>query len=201
MEALISAPDTTTWFGRRDRALLIVTLQTGLRVSELVNLCRGDVVLGAGARVRCMGKGRKERGTPLRKDSVDALPVWLAENPGNDQDPLFTSNRGQRLSRDAVERMVQKHTAIAAKRCPSLREKRVTPHVLRHAAAMTLLQAGVDCAVIALWLGHESIETTQIYIHADLQLKEKAMDQTNAADVPPGRYQPSDALIAFLEAL
>lgn len=148
-----------------------------------------------------MGKGRKERATPLRKDSVDALHSWLTECPGNDGDPLFTSIRGGRLSRDAVERIVQKYTSLATEVCPSLKDKRVTPHVLRHAAAMTLLQSGVDCAVIALWLGHESIETTQIYLHADLQLKEKAMDQTKPVGVPSGRYQPPDELMTFLEAL
>lgn len=187
MAALVAAPDSNTWFGRRDKTLLVVALQTGLRVSELINLSRGDIVLGTGAHVRCMGKGRKERATPLRKDSVDALRSWLTERPGNDGDPLFTSIRGGRLSRDAVERIVQKYTTLATEVCPSLKDKRVTPHVLRHAAAMTLLQSGVDCAVIALWLGHESLETTQIYLHADLQLKkEKAMDQTKPVGVPSG---------------
>ena len=201
MAALVAAPDSSTWFGRRDRTLLVVALQTGLRVSELINLSRGDIVLGTGAHVRCMGKGRKERATPLRKDSVDALRSWLTERPGNDGDPLFISIRGGRLSRDAVERIVQKYTALATEVCPSLKGKRVTPHVLRHAAAMTLLQSGVDCAVIALWLGHESLETTQIYLHADLQLKEKAMDQTKPVGVPSGRYQPPDEVMTFLEAL
>ena len=201
MAALVAAPDSSTWFGRRDRTLLVVALQTGLRVSELINLSRGDIVLGTGAHVRCMGKGRKERATPLRKDSVDVLRSWLTERPGNDGDPLFISIRGGRLSRDAVERIVQKYTALATEVCPSLKGKRVTPHVLRHAAAMTLLQSGVDCAVIALWLGHESLETTQIYLHADLQLKEKAMDQTKPVGVPSGRYQPPDEVMTFLEAL
>ena len=201
MAALVATPDSSTWFGRRDRTLLIVALQTGLRVSELINLSRGDIVLDTGAHVRCMGKGRKERATPLRKDSVLALRSWLAEHPGNNGDPLFTSIRGGRLSRDAVERIVQKYATLATEVCPSLKDKRVTPHVLRHAAAMTLLQSGVDCAVIALWLGHESIETTQIYLHADFQLKEKAMDQTKPVSVPAGRYQPPDELMRFLEAL
>lgn len=199
--ALLSAPDTTTWLGRRDRTLLVVALQTGLRVSELTGLSRGDVVLGTGAHVRCMGKGRKERLTPLRKDSADALGVWLNERPGNDGDPVFVSNRGGSLSRDAVERIVRKYAISASATHPSLKEKRVTPHVLRHSTAMSLLQSGVDCAVIALWLGHESIETTQIYLHADLKLKEKAMDRTKPAEVPSGRYKPPDALMAFLQAL
>jgi integrase/recombinase XerD len=201
IEAVIAAPDLSTWHGRRDRALLALALQTGLRVSELINLSRGDVVLGTGAHVRCMGKGRKERATPIRKDSVKILRDWLAERGGTEKDPLFVSNRDERLSRDAVERIVRKYVTAAASQCPSLRKKRVTPHVLRHSAAMQLLQNGVDRTVIALWLGHESVETTQMYIHADIQLKEKAMAQTKPVMAPPGRYRPDNDLLAFLEAL
>jgi integrase/recombinase XerD len=201
IEAVIAAPDLSTWHGRRDRALLVLALQTGLRVSELINLSRGDVVLGTGAHVRCMGKGRKERATPIRKDSVKVLRDWLAERGGTEKDPLFVSNRDERLSRDAVERIVRKYVTAAASQCPSLRKKRVTPHVLRHSAAMQLLQNGVDRTVIALWLGHESVETTQMYIHADIQLKEKAMAQTKPVTAPPGRYRPDNDLLAFLEAL
>lgn len=201
IEALVAAPDLFTWHGRRDRALLALTLQTGLRVSELIGLSCGDIVLGAGAHVRCMGKGRKERATPIRKDSVKVLRGWLAERGGADADPVFVSNRGQRLSRDAVEQIVRKHVQSASAKCPSLRKKRITPHVLRHSAAMQLLQNGVDRTVIALWLGHESVETTQMYIHADIQLKEKAMARTHPVKAPPGRYRPDDKLLAFLEAL
>ena len=201
IEAVIAAPDLSTWHGRRDRALLALALQTGLRVSELINLCCGDIVLGAGAHVRCMGKGRKERATPIRKDSVKVLRDWLAERGGAETDPLFVSNRDERFSRDAVERIVRKHVATAARPCPSLKKKRVTPHVLRHSAAMQLLQNGVDRTVIALWLGHESVETTQMYIHADIQLKEKAMARTKAITAPSGRYRPDDKLLAFLDAL
>jgi site-specific recombinase XerD len=201
IEAVIAAPDLSTWHGRRDRALLALALQTGLRVSELINLSRGDVVLGTGAHVRCMGKGRKERATPIRKDSVKVLRDWLAERGGTEKDPLFVSNRDERLSRDAVERIVRKYVTAAASQCPSLRKKRVTPHVLRHSAAMQLLQNGVDRTVIALWLGHESVETTQMYIHADIQLKEKAMARTKPVTAPPGRYRPDNDLLAFLEAL
>jgi len=201
IEALIAAPDPTTWHGRRDRTLLALALQTGLRVSELINLTCGDVALGAGAHVRCMGKGRKERSTPIRKDCVKALRDWLAERRGAETVPLFVSNRGGPLSRDAVEQIVRTHVGMAAKICPSLKKKRVTPHVLRHSAAMQLLQNGVDRTVIALWLGHESVETTQMYIHADIQLKEKAMARTQPNKVPPGRYRPDDQLLAFLEAL
>ena len=201
IEALIAAPDLSSWHGRRDRALLALALQTGLRVSELIGLSRGDIVLGAGAHVRCMGKGRKERATPIRKDSVKVLRGWLAERGGADADPVFVSNRDQRLSRDAIEQIVGKHVQSASVKCPSLRKKRVTPHVLRHSAAMQLLQNGVDRTVIALWLGHESVETTQMYIHADIQLKEKAMARTQPVKAPPGRYRPDDKLLAFLEAL
>jgi len=201
IEAVIAAPDLSTWHGRRDRALLVLALQTGLRVSELINLSCGDIVLGTGAHVRCMGKGRKERATPIRKDSVKVLRDWLSERGGADQDPVFISNRSVRLSCDAVEQIVRKHVLTAAARCPSLKKKRVTPHVLRHSAAMQLLQNGVDRTVIALWLGHESVETTQMYIHADIRLKEKAMARTRPVKAPPGRYRPDDKLLAFLEAL
>jgi integrase/recombinase XerD len=201
IEALIAAPDPTTWFGRRDRTLLLLALQTGLRVSELINLTHVDVVLGTGAHVRCMGKGRKERSTPLRKDCAKALRLWLAERGGTDAEPLFVSSRGERLSRDAVERIVRKYVEEASSRCATLKGKRVTPHVLRHSVAMQLLQNGVDRTVIALWLGHESVETTQMYIHADIQLKEKAMARTLPVAAPAGRYRPSDELLAFLESL
>lgn len=201
IEAVIAAPDLSTWHGRRDRTLLAFALQTGLRVSELTNLSRGDIVLGAGAHARCMGKGRKERATPIRKDTAKVLRDWLSENEGPDTDPLFVSNRGERLSRDAIEQIVSRHVAVGARQCPSLKKKRVSPHVLRHSAAMELLQNGVDRTVIALWLGHESAETTQMYIHADMQLKEKAMARTQPVNAPPGRYRPDDKLLAFLEAL
>jgi integrase/recombinase XerD len=201
IEALIQAPDLSTWHGRRDRALLALALQTGLRVSELISLSCDDIVLGTGAHVRCMGKARKERATPIRKDSAKVLRDWLNERGGTDTDPVFISNRDARLSRDAVEQIVRKHGLTAEGKCPSLKKKHVTPHVLRHSAAMQLLQNGVDRTVIALWLGHESVETTQMYIHADIQLKEKAMARTRPIKAPPGRYRPGDKLLAFLEAL
>jgi integrase/recombinase XerD len=199
IEAVIAAPDLTTWHGRRDRALLVLALQTGLRVSELINLLGRDVVLGPGAHVRCLGKGRKERATPIRKDSIKLLRGWVTERGGNADEPLFVSNRNARLSRDAVEQIVRKHVRAAVKVCPSLKKKRVTPHVLRHSAAMQLLQNGVDRTVIALWL--ESVETTQMYIHADMEIKEKAMARTRPVTAKGGRYRPDDKLLAFLEAL
>lgn len=201
IEAILAAPDLTTWVGRRDRALLMLALQTGLRVTEIIQLTIGDVALGVGAHVRCLGKGRKERATPLRKDCVEVLRTWLVERAAGDDAPLFVSNREGVLSRDAVERLVRKHAATAAEPCPSMRAKKVSPHVLRHSAAMQLLQNGVDRTVIALWLGHESVETTQMYLHADIRMKERAMERTRPVDVPAGRYQPNDQLLAFLESL
>ena len=179
-------------YGRRDRTLLHLCVQTGLRVSELIGLRCGDVVLGTGAHVRCRGKGRKDRSTPLRADTAAILGVWLDERADTADRPLFVSNRNGRLSRDAVERIVRKYAALAAERCPTLKGKHVTPHCLRHTAAMELLHNGVGCTVIALWLGHESVETTQIYLHADLQVKEKAMERTRPVDTPPGRYRPNN---------
>lgn len=201
MDALLAAPTASTWIGRRDRTLLLVTCQTGLRVSELIGLTREDVVLGPGAHLRCLGKGRKHRCTPLRRDAVAALETWLRIQPGSPTDPLFPGRRGQALSRDAVERLVTRYAALAAERCASLNGKRVTPHVLRHSTAMELLRHGVDRSVIALWLGHESVETTQMYLHADLRLKEEALSHTTPLLLKPARYRPSDQLLAFLEAL
>jgi integrase/recombinase XerD len=201
MEALLSAPDQSTWIGRRDHAILLLALQTGLRVSELINLNCRDIVLGTGAHIRCEGKGRKQRSTPLRRDAARTLGGWLKERSGNDDDPVFPTMRGDRLSRDAVEHIVRKYTLVASKACASLIGKRVSPHVLRHSTAMDLLQNGVDRTVIALWLGHESVETTQIYMHADMRLKEKALARVASTNARPGRYRPDDALLAFLEAL
>jgi site-specific recombinase XerD len=201
IDALLAAPDRTTWIGRRDQTLLLVGIETGLRVSELVGLKREDVVLGTGAHLRCQGKGRKERCTPLRKEAVAVLKKWLRECPTEPTTPLFPSSRGGPLSRDAVERLLARHRHAAQRRCPSLKRKTVTPHVLRHSAAMKLLQHGIDRSIIALWLGHESVETTQMYLHADLRLKEKALSKTTPLDVKPGRFRPDDKLLAFLEGL
>jgi len=200
-DALLAVPDLSTWLGRRDRALLLVAFQTGLRVSELIGLNCQDVVLGTGAHVRCLGKGRKERCTPLRPETTTTLHAWLRERHGQLEEPVFPSIRGGRLSRDAIERLITKYTNIAKQTCPSLKRKKVSPHVLRHAAAMDLLQHGVDRSVIALWLGHESVETTQMYLHADMRLKEKALLRASPLGVKPGRYRPDDKLLAFLESL
>ena len=201
MTALSAAPDRSTWIGRRDHAILTVALQTGLRASELINLRRCDVVAGTGAHVRCEGKGRKQRCTPLRRETLKVLQVWLKERGGTDHDPLFPTYHGNKLSRDALEHIIRRHAASAARSCPALKEKRISPHVLRHSMAMELLHHGTDQSVIALWLGHESVETTQVYVHADLRLKEKALARMTAETSKPGRYRPDDKLLAFLEAL
>ena len=199
--AVLAAPDLHTWFGRRDHALLLVAVQTGLRVSELTALQRADVVLGVGAHVRCVGKGRKERCTPLTKTAVAVLTAWLREPARDQAASLFPTARGGRLSSDAVSDLLAKHVARAGRVCSSLVRKRVTPHVLRHTMAMELLQAGVDRAVIALWLGHESVETTQVYLEANLALKEAILAKATPLDTRPGRYHAGDELLAFLNQL
>jgi site-specific recombinase XerD len=200
-DVLLAAPGQTTWSGRRDRTLLLVALQTGLRVSELIAMRCQDVVLEAGAHVRCTGKGRKTRCIPLRKEVIASLRHWLRERQGQPAEPVFVNARGQPLSRDGVQYILTQHVNTARAKCPSLKTKRVSPHVLRHSTAMSLLQSGVDSSVIALWLGHESMDTTQIYLHANLELKEKALAKTEPFQVRAGRYRPPDQLLAFLEAL
>jgi site-specific recombinase XerD len=201
VEALLASPDRSTWTGRRDHALLLLGIQTGLRASELIGLTCGDVHLGSGPHVSCRGKGRKDRITPLIASTVATLRIWLAERAGSPSDPLFPTQRGRALSRDAVEHRLAKYAILAARSCPSLRNKRISAHVLRHTAAMQLLHAGVDSSVIALWLGHERVETTQIYLHADLSLKERALARTTPPSTRAGRFRPSDTLLAFLESL
>jgi len=199
--ALLNAPDRTTWTGRRDHALLALAVQTGLRASELTGLNNSDLHLATPALVNCHGKGRKERITPLTKTTVATLRVWLVERAGGPTDPLFPTRHGVRLSRDALERRLAKYTTIARTHAPTLAGKAVTAHVLRHSAAMRLLHAGIDVTVIALWLGHESTDTTQIYLHADLTIKERALARTTPPGTRPGRYQPPDTTLAFLESL
>lgn len=201
VDALLAAPNRNTWLGRRDHGLLLMAIQTGLRLSEMTALRQEDVVLGKGAHVRCEGKGRKERCTPLTKSTVTVLTAWLREQGKVGTLILFPTARGGRLSADAVQYLVTKYEAVARQACPTLRSKRVTPHLLRHTAAMELLQAGVDRAVIALWLGHESVETTQIYLDADLAMKEEALSKTTPIDVKGIRYRPDDELLAFLKSL
>jgi site-specific recombinase XerD len=203
MGAVATAPDLSTWCGRRDRVLLVVALRTGLRLSELTALRCRDVELGTGAHVKCLGKGRKRRDTPLDKTTVKALRAWIVERRGEHDDALFPSRRGGRLSPDAVQRLVAKHVATARTTCPSLANKHVSTHNLRHSCAMDLLRNGLDAAVLAMWLGHEKLESVNAYIHADLTLKQRALDRLTPLNpaTKAGRYRPSDQLLAFLEAL
>jgi site-specific recombinase XerD len=201
IDALLAAPDRDTWTGRRDHAMLLLAIQTGLRASELTALKCSDIHLGIGSHVSCLGKGRKHRITPMTKQTVAVLRAWLKERAGHPQDPAFPTRTGRALSRDALQRRIVEHAANAALACPSMATKTVSPHVLRHTAAMRLLHAGIDTSVIALWLGHEHVETTQIYLHADMALKEAALSRTTPPNTPSGRYQPPDKLLAFLEAL
>jgi integrase/recombinase XerD len=201
MAALLDAPDQTTWSGRRDRTLLLLAVETGLRVSELIGLRWQDVGFGTGAHVNCTGKGRKARCIPLRKETEAAMRSWQREQNGQPAGAVFPNARGQTFSRDGVAYLLSKHANTASTCCPSLKNKRVSPHVLRHSTAMNLLQHGVDCAVIALWLGHESMETTQVYLHANLELKEQALAKTEAFKGQTCRYHPPDQLRTFLESL
>jgi site-specific recombinase XerD len=201
VDALLAAPDQARWEGRRDQALMLLAIQAGLRVSELTSLNCSDVTLGTGASIRCEGKGRKQRAVPLASPIQALLRQWLSERAGQPGDPLFPARTGRRLSRDAVALRISTHAATAAQRCPSLLGKRVHPHVLRHSCAMSLLQAGVDTTVIALWLGHAGVRSTDPYIHADMTIKEKALALTTPAGAKPGRYRPTDKTLAFLESL
>lgn len=201
IKALLRAPDRSSWLGRRDHALLLLAIQTGLRVTELTGLHIADVSLSTGAHVRVMGKSRKERCVTLTTETVAVLQQWLRERKGQGEDPLFPTRRGGPLTPKAVAWLLDKHTATATRRCPSLQTKRVTPHVLRHTNAMLLRAQNIDILTIALWLGHESTKSTEIYLHADNKIKQQAIDRTAPTGTPPGRYRPPDALLAFLETL
>jgi site-specific recombinase XerD len=201
VDALLAACDQTTWTSRRDHAMLALTIQTGLRISELIALTRQDITLSTGANVHTIGKGRKARRTPLTPPIRRTLTAWLKERAGSPSDPLFPTRTGTHLSRDAIEHRLAHHLQTAATACPSIATKHITMHTLRHTAAMRLLLAGNDITVIALWLGHEQITTTQIYLHADMTHKQQAIDRTKPLNAKPGRYQPPDTLLAFLEAL
>jgi integrase/recombinase XerD len=201
VQALLAAPDRASWSGRRDHVLLLVAAQTGLRISELIGLRQSDVHIGVGAHLACQGKGRKNRITPLTVPVVNVLRAWLAECDANPSARLFTTRAGTALSRDAIERRIALHVTTASATCPTLGKKNITCHVLRHSAAMRLLEAGVDPTVIALWLGHERVDTTAIYLHAHLGIKEQALDRARMPTAKPGRYCPTDKLLAFLESL
>jgi site-specific recombinase XerD len=201
VDVLLAAPDLNTWNGRRDRALLLLAVQTGLRAAEVIGLRCENIVLGTGAHVQCLGKGRKTRCTPLRRETVTVLRAWLRERQGQPSDPVFPTTRGRPLGHDGLEYLLNRHLAIARRQCATLAKKRVTFHSLRHSLAMNLLHHGVDRSVIALWLGHESVETTSIYLQADMQLKEQALALTRATQACVSRYRPSDRVLTFLQAL
>ena len=201
VDALLAACDQTTWTGRRDHAMVLLTIQTGLRISELARLTCADVHLDTGPHVHTIGKGRKQRRTPLVAATVNVLRTWLTERGGAPTDPLFPTSTGRRLSRDAIEHRISRYMAKAAHTCPSIRTKHVTAHTLRHTAAMRLLLSGVDVTVIALWLGHEQVSTTSVYLHADMTQKERAIARTAPLTTMPGRYRAPDPVIAFLEGL
>lgn len=201
VDALLSAPDRTRWEGRRDHALLMLCIQTGLRVSELTGLNCADVAIGTGAHVRCLGKGRKERAIPLTIPTSAVIRQWLVERGGGPGDPLFPTRTGRRLSRDAVAQRLNTHHSVASETCSTLKTKKLSPHTLRHTTAMTLLQAGVDTTVIALWLGHADTRSTNAYLHADMSIKERALARTTPVNSPPGRFKPADTLLAFLDGL
>jgi integrase/recombinase XerD len=198
---IAAAAATTSWHGQRDHALLALAAQTGLRVSELTGLRTSDIHLGSGPHVYCRGKGRRDRCTPLTPSTVRTLAAWLAEHGGQPGDPLFPTQAGNPLSRDAVARLLTKYLQLASASCPSLKGKTVSPHTLRHSAAMALVHAGIDPTVIALWMGHASPLSTRPYLHADMQLKQQAADRLTPPGTPPGRYHAPDDLLAFLAAL
>lgn len=201
VNALLAAPDQRTWYGRRDHALLLLAVETGLRVSEISGLNRDSVTLSTGAHVDVTGKGRKQRVTPFSKRTARVLKAWIKEPAKLNAEALFPNAQGGHLSSDAIQRLVKKYTRLASQRCPSLRKKRVTPHVLRRTAAMELLQAGIDPINIALWMGHESLQTTQMYLDANLELKEKILAKVRPHDSKPGRYRPGSNLATFLASL
>jgi integrase/recombinase XerD len=201
IDALLAAPDLSTWSGRRDRALLLLAVRTGMRASELTGLRCENLVLHPSAYVECLGKGRKQRRTPLRRDTVAVLRQWLREREGKPSDPVFPTTQGKALGHDGLAYLLKKHLVIAQSRCPSLRQKHITFHCLRHSLAMSLLRGGADRSVIALFLGHEQIETTSVYLHADMQLKEAALARTSESESRIRRYRPSDRLLAFLDGL
>ncbi len=199
--ALVDAPDRSTFSGRRDHALILVGIQTGLRVSELTSICCGDVTFGTGAHVRCVGKGRKARCTPLTRSVAAVVKVWIKERDAQPHDPLFPNRRGGALSTDGVQFILTKHVTVAQQLCRSLEEKKISPHVLRHTAAMNLLHAGADTTAIALWLGHERLDSVNVYVNADLVAKEKILARTTMPEGKASRFRPDDALMAFLKGL
>ncbi|SOK27368.1 Tyrosine recombinase XerD [Mycobacterium simulans] len=200
-DALINAPDRARWTGRRDHALLVLAIQTGLRVSELCSLRTCDARLGPAPNITCTGKGRRKRTTPLTATTAAVMSGYLTERATHPGDALFCGPTGGQLSRDALEHRLAIHLTTAAANCPSIAEKHVTLHTLRHTAAMNLLAQGVDAAVIALWLGHQRTQSTDAYLHADMNIKQAAIDRTRPPNTKPGRYHPEPDILAWLATL
>ena len=200
-DVLIAAPNRAGWTGRRDHALLVLAIQTGLRISELCSLTCNDIHLGTGAAVTCTGKGRRKRATPLTSTTATVMTAYLRERATRPGDALFCGPHGKQLSRDALEHRLQAHVATAAATCTSLADKHITMHTLRHTAAMNLLAEGVDISVIALWLGHQRTQSTDAYLHADMTVKQAAIDRTRPPNTQPGRYRPEPGILAWLAAL
>lgn len=201
VDALLAAPDRLTWSGRRDHAFILTAVQTGFRLSEMTGLKRDDLAFGTGAHLRVIGKGRRERCTPLAKSTRGVLNAWLREPQRGEDNILFPNARGGRLSVHGVQYMLNKHRNAAATSCPTLKGKRVTVHRLRHTMAVDLLQEGVDRSTIALWLGHQHVQTTQIYLDATLAMKERALEKVTPHQGRPSRYRPDDRLLTFLKNL
>jgi site-specific recombinase XerD len=201
VDALLAAPDRLTWSGRRDHAFILTAVQTGFRLSEMTGLKRDDLAFGTGAHLRVIGKGRRERCTPLAKSTRGVLNAWLREPQRGEDNILFPNARGGRLSVHGVQYMLNKHRNAAATSCPTLKGKRVTVHRLRHTMAVDLLQEGVDRSTIALWLGHQHVQTTQIYLDATLAMKERALEKVTPHQGRPSRYRQDDRLLTFLKNL
>lgn len=200
-EALLAAPDPADWSGRRDRALFTLMYNTGARVSEAIGVSREDFRPGPCATVRIRGKGRKERAVPLWKATAKLLQLWVSEIPADPGSPLFPNRFGRPMSRSGVEDRLARAVAAASERQPSLAGKRISPHTLRHTTAMHLLQAGVDVTVIALWLGHESPETTHQYVEADVEMKRRVLGRLDEPPVKVGRGPKTDGILGFLDRL
>ena len=201
IQALLATPDTSKWAGRRDYALLLTLYNSGARVSEIISLKREQVCFGASTCLQLTGKGRKERTVPLWAETAQALKAWF-EELGHEAWPIaFPNARGRALSREGVDYLLKQAVQRAIPACPSLATKNITPHVVRHSTAMHLLQAGVDIATIALWLGHESIETTHVYLQADLAMQEKALEKLDPLEGGWKRFQADDSLLMFLNSL
>jgi integrase/recombinase XerD len=201
IDAILAAPSIDHWSGRRDRVLFGTLYNTGARVSEIIGILRRDLSLTTSPFVQLHGKGRKDRSVPLWRTTATALQQWLSTLPASADQPVFPNRAGSAMTRSGVQDRLDRAVRTAAGHCPTLRDRRISPHLVRHSTAMHLLQAGVDLTVIALWLGHESPTTTHMYVEADLKMKQQALEKIPPAHPGAGRYRPPDKLLAFLEGL